>query len=113
MRWIALGSVVSWGCGGDGPGPEECAAPTAGAWSWNGTCFGMVMSSTVSLGTDGCAFTVGDWDMAMSAPDGGTVSGDEVELDWTGKSDCVGTSDGDRLEGACGDGCTWTATFDG
>lgn len=90
-----------------------CTAPSEGGWSMNGSCFGMLMTGTLTVESDGCSFTFSDWDMPMSVPDGGTVDGDDVTLDWPGLDGCTGTTDGTSMEGSCGDGCTWDGTFDG
>jgi hypothetical protein len=99
-------------CAGDEPS-GECTAPAEGPWTMNGSCFGMAMAATLTVEADGCSFTFSDWDMAMSSPTGGTVSGDEVTLDWPELDGCAGTTDGATMEGSCGDGCTWDGSADG
>jgi hypothetical protein len=90
-----------------------CTALAEGSWSAGGTCFGHEMSATLALEPDGCGFTLTDWSMAMSTPSGGTVTSSDVVLDGQDWDDCTGTTDGQSISGACGDGCTFDLTFGG
>ncbi|MEZ4236867.1 MAG: hypothetical protein R3F59_12075 [Myxococcota bacterium] len=90
-----------------GGGKDGCTAPAEGAWTMDGSCFGMEMSASVALDADGCSFTFSDWDMAMDVPAGGTVTGTDVALTGDGWDDCTGTTDGATISGTCGDGCTF------
>ena len=93
--------------------PAGCTAPSEGVWTMSGSCFGMDMVGTLTLEADGCSFTFSDWDMAMSVPEGGTVSGNAVTFTGAGWNDCTGTTDGTSMSGGCGDGCTYDGSFDG
>jgi hypothetical protein len=130
MRLELLLVLALVACGGDktGTGSGETGTPTAGddddttaacttlsegGWSMSGSCFGMMMSATLTLGQDGCSFTFSDWDMMMSAPEGGTVSGTDVTLDWADLGTCAGTTDGTSISGTCDSACGYDMTFDG
>lgn len=94
-------------------GGTGCATLTEGGWTANGSCFGMLMTATLTVGSDGCSFEFSDWDMAMSVPEGGSVDGSDVSLTGAGWDDCTGTTDGTSISGSCGDGCTFDMAFDG
>src|SRR5687767_7407592 len=68
-----------------------CTPLEAGGWSMDGSCFGMLMTATLTVEADGCSFTFSNWNMAMSVPVGGSVSGTDVTLDWADKGGCTGT----------------------
>ena len=85
-----------------------CDTITEGSWDASGSCFGMSMSADLTLGEDGCSFTLDNWNMNMSTPDGGTISGSDVTMTGDNWDDCTGTLDGDQIEGTCTDGCVFT-----
>ncbi len=102
----------------DTPGTTDtapaCTAPTEGPWEATGSCFGMLMTATLTVGgADGCRFTFDEWNMQMSVPEGGRVDGTDVTLTGPGWDDCTGTTDGTSIEGSCGDGCTYEMTYEG
>lgn len=120
MRALLPLILVAAACAGDTDvadtdtdDPAGCTTPSEGAWTMNGSCFGMAMGGTLTVEADDCSFTFSDWDMAMSVPSGGTVSGDTVNFTGAGWDDCSGTTDGTSMTGACGDGCTYDGSFDG
>ncbi|MEQ1506714.1 MAG: hypothetical protein ABMB14_31090 [Myxococcota bacterium] len=85
---------------------SDCTRLTEGMWSADGPAFGMAMTAMLTVDAVGCQFTLSDWDMAMDAPEGGSVSGDQVTF--TGDAywqSCTGTasSDGVSVAGACAD----------
>nr|MBA2320503.1 hypothetical protein [Deltaproteobacteria bacterium] len=92
---------------------QGCTAITEGDWTADGSCLGMMMSATLTVGTDGCSFEFSNWDMQMDVPDGGTVSGSDVTLTGDGWTDCTGTTDGTSINGTCGDGCAFDMTSAG
>ena len=98
---------------GEGEGEDQgnCVAPVAGAWSGNGSCFGMAMTNTTDV--SGCELTFRDWNMAMSVPLGAIVSGSDVTFSGDGWSDCTGTisTDGMAIAGNCSDGCELNLTM--
>jgi hypothetical protein len=75
-----------------------------GGWDLTGSAFGMNMSGTLTLDATGCAFTFSDWNMGMSVPAGGTVSGDQITLTGSGWESCVLTAaSGIDASGVCSD----------
>jgi hypothetical protein len=124
MRYLLLGLLLGCGDASDSGGGTDgdadtdtdtdtdtetgCTPLTEGPWTADGSCFGMVMSATLTVGTDGCSFTFSDWDMAMSVPEGGTVAGSDIALTGANWDDCTGTTDGTSMQGTCGDGCAFT-----
>lgn len=84
----------------DGPGCTEIAE---GRWVATGECVGMRMTADLSVADDGCSFTLDDWNMAMSVPEGGTVTDDQVAFDGDDWSGCTGTlsADGRSIEASC------------
>jgi hypothetical protein len=93
--------------------PAGCTAVAEGGWSASGSCFGHDMTATLTLGADGCSFTLSSWNMPMSTPDGGTVEGSEVMLDGADWTECTGTTDGSSISGTCSDGCDFDMISDG
>lgn len=93
---------------GEGEGEGDCTEAMAGRWTGDGTCFGMEHSADVAV--DGCTLTFSNWNMAMSVPDGATISGDDVTFTGADWDDCTGTiaADGMSITGGCSDGCTLT-----
>lgn len=64
---------------------------------------GMQMSADLELGVDGCSFTLDNWNMAMSVPAGGSVSGTDVAFtgsDWDGCTGVV-SEDGTSIAAEC------------
>ncbi len=113
MRFVPFLVPLLVACSDGADEPGVCAALSEGPWSASGSCFGMVMTTTLTVDGDGCRFTLDDWDMEMSVPEGGAVDGSDVTLSGAGWDDCTGTTDGTSLEGSCGDGCTYEMTYDG
>lgn len=100
--------------GDDDDSSPACTAVEGGPWSAIGSCFGMTMTATLTVGgADGCRFTFDEWNMMMSVPEGGRVEDSDVTLTGAGWDDCTGTTDGTSIEGSCGDGCTYEMTYDG
>lgn len=93
---------------GEGEGEADCTEAMAGRWMATGTCYGAEHQADVAV--DGCTLTFSNWNMAMSVPDGATVSGDDVTFTGTDWDDCTGTlaEDGMSISGSCSDGCTLT-----
>jgi hypothetical protein len=129
MRILSLSTLLGLAaCGGDatdttgGTGdtatPDTdttaaCEALAEGPWSMSGSCFGMPMSATVTLEADGCTFTFSAWNMQMSVPEGGSVTGTDVTLSGAGWDDCTGTTDGGSISGECdGGSCTYDMSAD-
>jgi hypothetical protein len=130
-RWIGAIGLALVGCAGDGEKSDtgatrtdtdttdtdidtdfetdgSCSPIVEGGWTANGSCFGMLMTATLTLSAQGCTFAFSDWDMAMDVPEGGKVSGaDEVALTGPGWESCTGESDGATMSGTCDDGCTF------
>lgn len=93
---------------------DTCLALTAGRWDLDGPAFGMAMDADLAMDVDGCSFTFANWNMSMSVPDGGTVSGSNVTF--TGSSywtTCTGTATSKAdASGTCSDdGANWTMTL--
>jgi hypothetical protein len=82
-----------------------CVALTEGRWTGDGGCFGMTMSADLTLDADGCTFTFANWNMSMSVPEGGAVSGDSFAFTGFGWDDCAGTATATSMTGTCGGGC--------
>lgn len=81
-----------------------CVALAEGVWSMNGSCFGMPMYATLTLGDDGCTFAFTKWSMAMESPGGGSVDGKTVTLSGLdGWDTCTGPATGKTFEGTCPD----------
>jgi hypothetical protein len=92
----------------------SCTVLTSGHWSMDGTAFGMAMDADLDTKEKGCSFTFSNWNMSMSVPEGGTVSGSTVAL--TGDSywaTCTGTAASEtEASGACSDdGGSWAMTL--
>lgn len=87
--------------------PPACDTSLAtGTYQADGTCFGMAMSVDLTLGTDVCTFTLGNWNMIMGPmPTGATLSGTDVALTGSGWTDCTGTVAAGSITGTCTDGC--------
>ncbi|MEQ1567040.1 MAG: hypothetical protein ABMA64_15485 [Myxococcota bacterium] len=91
---------------------DTCVALQTGVWVADGPAFGMAMTGTLTMDAAACTFTLGDWDMMMDSPSGGSVSGDQVSFegspDW---ATCLGTADaaGTSVTGSCDFG-TYTMT---
>ncbi len=80
-----------------------CDAISLGPWIADGQAFGMQMTGEVIAGPSACAFQLGNWDMVMDSPTGGTIVGDQVTLTgsafWTS---CTGTLvGGTEISGIC------------
>lgn len=86
------------------PATGDCTEVVAGPWNASGAAFGMEMTNTTSFSD--CKATFADWDMAMSVPEGATISGADVALTGPDWDDCTGTitDDGMTITGQCGDG---------
>ena len=97
----------------DEPPTTGCVEVTQGPWSMNGSCFMHEMFATITTTGDGCAFEFSDWSMAMSVPEGGIVSGEDVALTGPYWDYCYGTTDGDSIDGGCTTGCTFGMDYDG
>lgn len=111
--WLSAPILLLCACSG-GKSTGDCTAMAEGPWMLDGTCIGMEMHATVTASSDGCSFTYEDWDMEMTnLPSGGSVSGEEVTMDWDDKTDCVGTTDGTTLTGTCSDGCSFEGQLEG
>ncbi len=96
-------------------GGDTCTALTSGTWTFTGAAWGMgdnPMDGNVTMDTEGCTFTLGEWDMAMDdLPSGGAVDADAVQFDgltsyW---QTCTGTAtDENTASGTCSDdGAEW------
>jgi hypothetical protein len=110
MRFV----FVSLGLTACGAAPT-CEPLTDGAWTADGSAFGMAMGMTLTMSADDCTFTVGGWDMEMGPmPTGGSLDGASVVLDgdafW---ASCVGDVAGSgSMSGVCEeDGSTWTMSM--
>ena len=85
-----------------------CVALVDGAWSGSGAAFGMRMGVTLTMDSEGCSFTLTDWDMDMGPiADAGTVADDQVTLSGPDSywATCTGTAtaDGTSVDGLCAD----------
>ena len=105
---LLLASLFIVACGpatsGEGEGEGDCTEMMPGPWSAGGSAFGMDMNTTTTV--SGCTATFSDWDMAMSVPEGATISGSDVTFTGAGWDDCTGTlsDDGMEITGECSDG---------
>src|SRR5687768_16197125 len=98
---LLTGVACSWGSSGG-----SCEAPREGTWTASGACFGMSMTSDLKHGSDGCSFSLSNWNMEMSVPAGGSVRGSTVKISGDQWNGCTGTTDGASIHGTCPDGCT-------
>lgn len=94
-----------------------CLSIAVGEWSAAGACVGMRMTAELEMDDGDCSFTLGEWNMAMSVPTGGTIVGDAVTFEGANWSACTGnlSSDGLSISASCpADGgapsCTFTMT---
>jgi hypothetical protein len=64
------------------------------------------MEMTTTTAFSACRATFSDWDMAMSVPEGATISGSDVALTGPDWDACTGTisDDGMAITGECPDG---------
>lgn len=101
---VACGPAPSGPGEGEGEGEGNCTEMMPGPWSAGGSAFGMDMTTTTAV--DGCTATFSDWNMAMSVPEGATISGSDVTFTGAGWDDCTGTlsDDGMEITGECSDG---------
>lgn len=98
--------------GACGPTPSDaddnCNEMVPGPWGASGSAFGMEMTTTTAV--SGCEATFSNWDMAMSVPEGATISGADITFTGAGWDDCTGTlsDDGMSITGECSDGSALT-----
>ena len=99
---VLAGTLLFVACAPEANG--DCTEMLAGPWGANGDAFGMEMTTTATISD--CRATFSDWDMAMSVPEGATISGSDVALTGPDWDDCTGTlaGDGMSITGECGDG---------
>ena len=101
-------------CGDDTDTSDgSCVTMKTGHWNATGNTWGMDMDADVEV--QECAITFSNWNMMMSAPTGGKISGDTVTLKGSGKwSGCTGTVKSDtEVEGTCADDSTWGFIYKG
>lgn len=92
-----------------------CVVLSDGPWTANGTCFGMRMTTTLTMDASGCTFTLTGWDMEMGTPNptGGEVADHTVSLDGDAWSTCTAQAAGPRrVTGTCEAGCAFELSHD-